>query len=97
MLALDIWLLPAIAAGAASYLVSLAWEKIRPHSAPPMPTEVFLASLSFLMGAVSAWYRVTNLRVGPENNVIVMFVAGAATTYAWLALRRYLPGGRSEQ
>jgi riboflavin transporter FmnP len=91
ILALDEWLLPAVAASSASYLVALAWERIRPRTAPSGLVAAFLAGLSFVMGAFSAWYRVRWLDVTPENNVIVMFLAGAATTYAWLLLRKFMP------
>ena len=94
ILAVDIWFLPAVAAGSASYLVSLGWERWSRDTAPSPLTEAFLASLSFVMGALSGWYRGTILRAGPENNVIVMFIAGATTTYLWLLFRRYMPGGK---
>ena len=93
ILLLDVWLFPAIAACSASYLVVLAWERVRPQTAPAGPVAAFLAILSFLMGAVCAWYRVRYHGATPENNVIVMFLTGAATTYAWLLLRRFLPVG----
>jgi hypothetical protein len=99
ILALDEWLLPAVAASSASYLVALAWERIRPLTAPSGLVAAFLASLSFVMGAFSAWYRVRWVGVTPENNVIVMFLAGAAATYIWLLLRRFMPfpPGRREK
>jgi len=89
LLALDIWLLPAIAAASASYLVSLGWERFRAVTAPSGLMAAFLAGLSFVMGAVSAYYRRELMAAGPENNIIVMFVAGASTTYFWLRLRKY--------
>jgi hypothetical protein len=91
---LDIWLLPAIAAGSSSYLVSLAWERLRRATAPSGLMAAFLASLSFVMGAISAYFR--NIQYSPtlENNIIVMFFAGASTTYIWLLLRHYLPSFR---
>ena len=89
--ALDIWLLPAIAAGSSSYLVSLVWERARRATAPSGLMAGFLASLSFVMGAISAYFR--NLHYAPtlESNIIIMFVAGASTTYIWLLLRQFLP------
>jgi len=96
-LALDQWLLPAIAASSASYLVTLAWERIRPATAPSGFVAAFLAALSFVMGAFSAWYRVRHLAVTPENNVIVMFLTGAAASYAWLLLRRFMPFERRQR
>jgi hypothetical protein len=91
---INTWLLPAIAAGSSSYLVCLAWERIKTHSAPSGILSAFLAGLSFLMGAISAYYRHTLFAPSLENNVIIMFVVGASTTYFWLLLRRYWPGYR---
>jgi hypothetical protein len=88
----DTWLLPAIAASSSSYLVCLAWERIRNRTAPGGLLSAFLAGLSFLMGAISSYYRHRLLAPSFENNVIVMFVVGASTTYLWLLLRKYLPG-----
>jgi uncharacterized membrane protein YfcA len=87
--ALHIWFLPAIAAGSSSFLVSLAWERFRNQTAPSWKMEAFLATLSFIMGAISAYYRSRVLDPGLENNVIVMFLVGASTTYLWLRLRKY--------
>jgi hypothetical protein len=91
-LSIDIWLLPAITAAASSYLVCLAWEKIRSGTSPGGPLASFLAGMSFLMGGICAYYRHELITPTLENNVIVMFVAGASTTYFWLLLRKYLPG-----
>jgi len=88
----DTWLLPAIAAGSSSYLVCLVWERIRNGSAPNRLLSAFLAGLSFLMGAICAYYRHSLFSSSLENNVIIMFFVGASTTYLWLLLRRYLPG-----
>ncbi len=52
----------------------------------------FLAALSFIMGAICAYYRYTLFKPSLENNVIIMFAVGASTTYVWLLLRKYLPG-----
>ena len=90
VLSLDIWLLPAIAAGSASYLVSLLWERFRKSTAPSGMLAAYLAVLSFIMGAVCAYYRYTVLKPSLENNVIVMFIAGASTTFFWLLLRKYI-------
>ena len=94
---IDIWLLPAIAAGASSYLVCLLWEHYRNKSAPNGVLAGFLVSLSFIMGAVSAFFRHIIYNVSLENNIIVMFIAGATTTFFWLLLRKYIPNinGRS--
>jgi len=89
---LDTWLLPAIAASSSSYLVCLAWERIRNSTAPNGLLSAFLAGLSFLMGAICAYYRYTLFAPSLENNVIIMFFVGASTTYLWLLLRKYLPG-----
>lgn len=86
---LDTWLLPAIAAASSSYLVSLGWEKFRHSTAPSGRTAAFLAALSFIMGAISAYYRSTVFDPSLENNVIVMFIVGASSTYLWLRLRKY--------
>jgi hypothetical protein len=94
ILALDTWLLPALAAGSSSYLVSLLWERIRPETAPEHPLSAYLAALSFLLGAFAAGYRQAVYAPDPENNIIVMFVAGASATFFWLLLRRRFPGGR---
>lgn len=98
-LALDIWLLPAIAAASSSYLVSLIWERLRKATAPAWRTEALLAALSFIMGAISAYYRSAIFDPGLQNNVIVMFLVGASTTYLWLRLRKYFLGfmTRNEQ
>jgi hypothetical protein len=90
--AVETWLLPAIAAGSSSYLVSLGWERLRKPSAPSGIMAGFLAALSFIMGAICAYYRHTVFAPSLENNIIVMFVVGASTTYLWLLLRKYLPG-----
>lgn len=95
---LEIWLLPAIAAAASSYLVSLAWEKFRVSSAPNGFVAGFLSALSFLMGGICSYYREIEMSKGLESNIITMFVAAASTTYLWLLLRRYFIGvktGRS--
>ncbi len=92
ILAMDTWLLPAIAASSSSYLVCLIWERIRYSTAPNGMLAFFLAGLSFLMGAISAYYRHRLFDPSLENNVIIMFVVGATTTYFWLLLRRYMPG-----
>jgi riboflavin transporter FmnP len=92
ILAVDIWLLPAIAAGSSSYLVSLIWEKLRSATAPTGYLAAFLASLSFIMGAICAYYRDSVYSRSHENNIIVMFLVGATTTYIWLLLRKYFVG-----
>jgi len=92
VLSLDTWLLPAIAAGSSSYLVSLAWERFRTASAPSGTMAAFLAGLSFMMGAICAEYRYNIFKPTLENNVITMFIVGASTTYFWLLLRKYFPG-----
>jgi hypothetical protein len=90
--AVDTWLLPAIAASASSYLVCLGWERIRNSTAPSGLLSALLAALSFLMGAICAYYRHTLFSPSLESNVIIMFLVGASTTYLWLLLRKYLPG-----
>ena len=92
ILSLDTWLLPAIAASSSSYLVCLAWERIRTRTAPNGLLAAFLAGLSFLMGAICAYYRHILFAPSLESNVIIMFLVGASTTYVWLLLRKYLPG-----
>jgi hypothetical protein len=89
---LEKWLLPAIAAASSSYLVCLGWERFRTPTAPNRIMSGFLAALSFIMGAFSAYYRDSLYSPSLENNIIIMFVVGATTTYFWLLLRRYLPG-----
>ena len=88
---IDIWVLPAIAAGASSYLVCLIWERLKNKSAPNGTLAGFLFSLSFIMGAVSSYFRHRFYAVSLENNIIVMFIVGASTTFFWLLLRRYIP------
>jgi hypothetical protein len=90
--AVDTWLLPAIAASSSSYLVCLAWERLKTSSAPNGWLSAFLAGLSFLMGAICAYYRHALFAPSFESNVIIMFIVGASTTYLWLLLRKYLPG-----
>jgi glucan phosphoethanolaminetransferase (alkaline phosphatase superfamily) len=90
-LKIDIWLLPAIAAGASSYLVCLLWERLKNASAPNGILAGFLVSLSFFMGAVSAYFRQAMYAVSLENNIIVMFTVGASTTFFWLLLRKHIP------
>ena len=97
LFSIDTWLLPAVAAAASSYLVCLTWEKLRYSSAPNGLLAAFLAGLSFLMGAIYAYYRHTLFAPSLENNVIVMFVAGASTTFFWLLLRKYLPGLKKDR
>lgn len=92
VLSVEIWLLPAIAAGSASYLVSLAWEKFKRSSAPSGYVAGFLVCMSFLMGAICAYYRHRQYEPSLDSNIIIMYVAGATATYLWLLLRRYLPG-----
>jgi hypothetical protein len=87
---LDTWLLPAIAAASSSYLVSLVWERLRNATAPTRLMSAFLAGLSFLMGALCAYQRSAMFSVSLENNVIVMFVVAASTTYVWLRLRKFI-------
>jgi hypothetical protein len=94
---LDIWLLPAIAAGSSSYLVCLIWERFKAATAPSGPIAAFLSSLSFVMGAVSAYFRHNMFGLSLENNVMIMFIVGASTTYLWLLLRRYWPGSRDRK
>jgi hypothetical protein len=88
----DTWLLPAIAASSSSYLVCLAWERLRNQTAPSGLLSAFLAGLSFLMGAISSYYRFRLYSRSLESNVIIMFIVGASTTYLWLLLRKYFPG-----
>jgi zinc transporter ZupT len=97
LFSINTWLLPAVTAAASSYLVCLAWEKLRYSSAPNGLLAAFLAGLSFLLGAVYACYRQTLFAPSLENNVIVMFVAGASATFFWLLLRKYLPGLKKEK
>jgi hypothetical protein len=91
---LDVWLIPAIAAGSSSYLVSLLWERLRPMTAPSGLQESFLVILSFLMGCICAFYRDAMYASTLENNTVVMFAAGATATFLWLCLRKYLPVSR---
>ena len=91
LFSIETWLLPAIAASSSSYLVCLTWEKCRRSSAPSVPTEIFLAALSFLMGAICAYVRHRLFATSLEGDVITMFIVGASTTFFWLLLRRYLP------
>jgi hypothetical protein len=92
--AVDIWLLPAIAAASSSYLVSLAWERFRFSSAPDGLVAGFLTALSFLMGAICSYIRERQYSAGLESNVIIMFIAGATTTYLWLLFRKHFRGLR---
>jgi hypothetical protein len=92
ILSMDIWLLPAIAASSSSYLVCLIWERIRSTTAPKGILAAFLAGLSFLMGAISAYFRYKWFAASLESNVIIMFAVGASTTFFWLLLRKYFPG-----
>ncbi|MBN2242486.1 MAG: hypothetical protein JW793_07335 [Acidobacteria bacterium] len=91
LFSIDIWLLPAIAAGASSYLICLLWERCRHRSAPNGILAGFLVGLSFIMGALSAYIRYRLYGASLENNIIVMFTVGASTTFFWLLLRRYFP------
>lgn len=91
-LAVDIWLLPAILASSSSYLVCLAWERIKTRSAPNGKLSALLAGLSFLMGAICAYYRHALFAPSLESNMITMFIVGATTTFLWLLLRKHLPG-----
>jgi hypothetical protein len=86
----ETWLLPAIAAGSSSYLVCLAWERLKHSTAPTSLQAAFLAALSFLMGAVCAYFRHVLFTPSPESSVIIMFGAGASSTFFWLLLRKYM-------
>ncbi len=90
LFAMEIWLLPAIAASSASYLVCLAWERFRYNTAPTNLQAAFLAVLSFLMGATCAYFRHGLFAPSLESNVIIMFTAGASSTFFWLLLRKYI-------
>ncbi len=92
VLSVDTWLLPAIAASSSSYLVCLVWERIRTRTAPSGLLSAFLSGLSFLMGAISSYFRHRLFAPSLESNVIIMFFVGASTTYVWLLLRKHLPG-----
>lgn len=94
---LETWLLPAIAAASSSYLVSLLWERFKTATAPTGLMAGFLSGLSFLMGAISAYYRHALFAPSLENNIIIMFLVGASTTYFWLLLRKYLPGSKDKR
>ena len=91
IISIEIWLLPAIAASSSSYLVCLTWEKLRKDTAPDSAMEIFLAILSFIMGGICAHLRHELFNTSLENDVIVMFIVGASTTFFWLLLRKYLP------
>jgi Na+/proline symporter len=97
ILSFDIWLLPAIAASSSSYLVCLLWERFKTRTAPNGMLAGFLAALSFVMGGISAYIRNSMFALGLENNIIVMFLVGASTTFFWLLLRKYLPGFNSRR
>ncbi|HSW40243.1 MAG TPA: hypothetical protein VLL97_12205 [Acidobacteriota bacterium] len=90
-LLIDIWLLPAIAAGSSSYMICLLWERIRRRSAPGWWLSIFLAIMSFLMGGICAFCRHMIFAPTLENNIIIMFLVGASTTFFWLLMRKYLP------
>lgn len=89
--AVDTWLLPAIASGSSSYLVSLVWEKIRMATAPSGTVAAFLSALSFLMGGIFAYARHSMHSTSLENNIITMYIAGASTTFLWLLMRKHFP------
>jgi hypothetical protein len=90
ILSVDVWLLPAIAAGSSSYLVCLLWEKFRAGTAPSGFLAGLLSFLSFVMGGASAHYRATLYERSLNNNIIVMFVVGASTTYFYLLMRKHI-------
>lgn len=72
-LTFQIWLIPAAAAALASYLVLFLWT--RRHNDPGhLP-----AALSFLMGAICAYYRYERFGRTVLNNTVVMFLVGAST------------------
>jgi riboflavin transporter FmnP len=89
ILSLETWLLPAVSAASSSYLVCLVWERVKNRTAPNGIIAGFLAGLSFVMGAISAYLRNALFSLSLENNVIAMFAAGATTTFFWLLLRKY--------
>ena len=91
---LETWLLPAIAAGSSSYLVSLGWERFRKPSAPTGMMAGFLAALSFIMGAICAYYRHTLLWAQPGKQHHHHVCGGGPTTYLCPAARKYFPGTR---
>lgn len=94
---LDTWLLPAIAAAASSFLVCLTWERLRTATAPSGRMAAFLAALSFIMGAISSYYRHNLFDPSLENNIIIMFFVGASTTYIWLRFRKYFVNSRERR
>jgi glucan phosphoethanolaminetransferase (alkaline phosphatase superfamily) len=92
---IDVWLLPAIAAGSSCYLICLLWERFRASAAPSGFLAGLLSFLSFIMGGASAHYRATLYARSLENNIIVMFVVGASTTYLYLLIRKYISRTRT--
>lgn len=87
--AVDAWLLPAIASGSSSYLVSLVWERVSAATAPSGTVAAFLTALAFLMGGISAYLRHSMYSTSLENNIITMYIVGASTTFFWLLMRRH--------
>jgi len=49
------------------------------------------------MGAICAYYRSAMFDPSLENNVIIMFLVGASTTYLWLRLRKYFVACKSHR
>jgi hypothetical protein len=95
ILSVDVWLLPAIAAGSSSYLVCLIGEKFRANTAPSGFLAGLLSFLSFIMGGASAHYRAALYGRSLENNIIVMFVVGASTTCLYPLMRKYISPTRT--
>lgn len=92
ILSVDIWLLPALAAGLSSYLVFRGWlHYSRKASASNHLRTELPVILSFLMGAFCAIYRHAVHARSLENNILVMLLVGGITTLAWLWLSKYLP------
>jgi hypothetical protein len=91
ILSLETWILPAVTAGSSSYLVCLLWERIKHATAPSGRMSSFLSVLSFLMGAIYTYYTRQLFASDLEINIIIMFAAGAISTYLWLLSRKYFP------
>ena len=94
-LSLDKWLLPAIAAASSSYLVCLGWERFRTTTAPSGLISAFLAGLSFVMGAFSAYYR--DMPVLPDaGKQYHHHVCGGGQYHLFLAAPPQIPAARTE-
>jgi hypothetical protein len=86
--------LPAIAAGVSSYLVSWIYQRLRTDHSSDRKAASYIAALSALMGGICSYYRITVLGRSLVNNLLVMSFVGGICTLFWFLIRRHMVGMR---